>query len=117
MTGEEMERKIEFIVEQQVQFVTNMQRLEGNMQRLEQVQGKFESELQQLKEAALGTMSMIGTLGEFHKELTRSHKELAASHNILAKAQAETNKRLNAFIVVLEKHLTGNGAKGKRKKR
>ncbi len=28
MTSEEMERKIEFIVEQQAQFVGNMQRLE-----------------------------------------------------------------------------------------
>ncbi len=65
----------------------------------------------------MGTVSRIGTLSEFHKELVRSHKELAKSHQILAKAQAETNECLNAFIVVLEKHLTSNCAKGKRKKR
>ncbi len=35
----------------------------------------------------------------------------------LAKAQVETNEHLNAFIVLLDKHLAANGAKGKRRKR
>jgi len=81
MTGEEMERSIEFILEQQAKFTEDMQKLK-----------EFGFEL---AKAQIRTQNEIATLAEFHKRL--------------ADAQKMTEERLSALIALMERRFGGNG--------
>ena len=82
MTGEEMERAIAFILEQQAQFAANQQRHEETMHRIEAAQ-----EL---------TAQQITHLGAAMIELTEAH--------------TRTDGRLNALINTVERHISeGHG--------
>ena len=96
MTYEEMERTMQFILEQQAQISGNVQRHDENLLAIE-------TKLQGLEEVVL-------KLADSHVLLVNSHKELASrlaeSHGRLEEAQAETQERLNAFIVFVEKYIS-----------
>ena len=99
MTNDEMERALEFLVKQQAQFSTNLQRLEQNLGTVEQNLG-----------------ATVNILGELTKtQLRMAESEILRDNRIaeLAKAQqrtdealAETNDRLNSLIVVVERYFS-----------
>ena len=106
MTNEEVERAIEFIVNQQGLFVSDMQRLEQNLGKLEQ---------------NLGTLGQnLGATVNILSELTKTQLRMAESEILrdnriaeLAKAQtrtdealAKTNDRLNSLIMVVERYFS-----------
>lgn len=89
MTGEEMERAIAFILEQQAQFAANQQRHEETMHRIEAAQ-----EL---------TALQVQHIGAAMAELTEAHTR---TENTLA----ETNEKLNALVIAVERHISeGHG--------
>lgn len=106
MTDEEMERKMEFIIEQQAQFVVNFQ-------KLEEAQTRGERRTSELEGAVVAIVNIVGRLAEAQERTDARISELAEAQTRLTDAQertesalAETNERLNAFIVVVERYIT-----------
>ncbi len=99
MSEEEMNRKMEFIIEQQAQFVVDVHKLEENQQALTTKHGV-------LADALLSVVGMVGKLTQDQEELRAEVKQLAASQKRTDERLAETNERLNIFIDVLERYIT-----------
>jgi hypothetical protein len=99
MSNEEMNKKMEFIVEQQAQFA-------ADIQVMREVQAQDVKLLKQqdrrLSDAVVAVMGMIGNL-------VQSQTRTDESIKLLTEAQARTEKRLNAFINVVERYISGNG--------
>jgi hypothetical protein len=81
MTFEEMERTMQFILEQQAQISGNVQRHDENLLVIE-------TQLQGLEKVVL-------KLADSHVLLVNSHKELAEGFKRLQQAQTESQERLD----------------------
>lgn len=112
MTQEEMERTMQFIIEQQSHFAGSLDRLVARMDQLAERQDHFQMELGQLKDvqakaqaqmdkltaATLGLVSIVGNLTDKIETLTEQ-------------GQATTEK-LDHFITVVERYISA-GRNGK----
>jgi len=95
MTNEEIQRTIEFILEQQAQFATRMQRDEARLTRLED---------------AFATLVNLARITDGRLDTTESRLDvLTDKMAILAEAQAHTDQRLSALIDVFERYIGRNG--------
>lgn len=106
MTDEEMNQKIEFIVEQQAKFA-------ADLAVTREVQAR-DSKL--LKDGMLGLIDLIGSLVRVQEAadrkinfLSEAQVRLTEAEIRLTEAQARTEARLNIFINVVERHLSSNG--------
>ncbi|HXI26523.1 MAG TPA: hypothetical protein VNG71_21895 [Pyrinomonadaceae bacterium] len=99
MTNDEMERALEFLVKQQAQFGTDMQRVEQNLGKLEQNLGATVNVLSELTKTQLRMTE---------SEILRDTRiaELAKAQTRTDEALAETNDRLNSLIVVVERYFS-----------
>ncbi|HLY60023.1 MAG TPA: hypothetical protein VKV95_04605 [Terriglobia bacterium] len=97
MTSDEMDKKIEFILNMQAQFEANVGNLATNMAR-------SETNIDSLRVSVAG-------LAEVVKESIRISDErfsrLDDKLNKLADAQKAADERLNTLIHVVERHITG----------
>ncbi len=99
MTYEEMERTMQFILNQQAQISANVQRHDEYLSRIEANMDRLEANMEGLEDVVL-------KLANSHVLLVNSHKELEEAFRRLAEAQAETQERLDAFIVSVEKYIS-----------
>ena len=99
MRNEEMNKMMEFIVEQQAQFA-------ADIQVMREVQAQdvklLKEQDRRLSDAVLAVVGMIGNL-------TQSQTKTDETIKLLTEAQKRTEERLNAFITVVERYLSGNG--------
>ena len=99
MTHEEMERAIDFVLQQQAKFASDMQQLTAFGSELARAGIRTEKKLAELAEAQKQTDARVAVqaaeLKEFQKLTEAKFAELA--------------DRLNIFINVVEGHLSGNG--------
>lgn len=99
MRNEEMNKKMEFIVEQQAQFA-------ADIQVMREVQAQdvklLKEQDRRLSDAVLAVVGMIGNL-------TQSQTKTDETIKLLTEAQKRTEERLNAFITVVERYISGNG--------
>ncbi len=113
MTSEEMERTMQFVRQQQAQFSTDIQQMNGVLATQSQL-------LSTQNQAIVAVVGMIGKLTEAqtHAEgriatLETKMTELGTKMAALAEAGKETEDRLNAFIVFVEKYISSrNGERG-----
>ena len=114
MTYQEMERSMEFILQQQARSEAWLLRFEASVQRsidsiLDQ-EAKNSSDIIQLK--TLGVKLAQSQL-RTDKRLAASHERLEKlikdSHRELAEVQKKTDLRFNAFIAALERQFGRNG--------
>jgi hypothetical protein len=99
MSNEEMDKKMEFIVEQQAQFAADIEVL-----REVQAAGAklLKAETKLLKEE-------INVLKELYRNLSEAVTTVVGLVGTLAQTQTRTEERLNAFINVVERYISGNG--------
>jgi uncharacterized protein YoxC len=97
MDDEKLERTIEFILNNQAQFSVDIQKLQDAHQ-------SAEKRLNQLESAAVGLYNATTDLTKNVNELTNDVKELRA-------AQKETDERLNAVILMVERYLSRENGK------
>ena len=94
MTNEEMQKTMEFILEQQAQFAANIQKLQeeriGDNARLRRLEESF----QLLVQLAQSTDSRLDIL--------------ESNMSALAKAQTHTDERLSALIDIVREGRNGN---------
>lgn len=110
MTNEEMNKKMEFILEQQAQFAVNLQRLE---ERMEDFQMKAEARLSRLEGAVVGVVGLIDRMIKVQERTDENVAELTKQVLALAEAQirtdkrlVETDERLNTLITVVERFIS-----------
>jgi len=106
MSNEEMNKKMEFIVEQQAKFA-------AEIEILREVQA---TQYGRLSDALI---SVVGIVGNLVQAQTRTEERinllaqaLISSEgriNQLAQSQERTDERLSAFINVVERYISGNG--------
>ena len=116
MSEEEMQRKMEFIVNQQAQFAVDIQ-------QLREAQNALTTKHAKLADALLTVVGIVGRLTEAQERMAqeqeRAAKERAESQERtnaalaeMAKAHAATDERLNIFINVVERYISRNGRNG-----
>ena len=99
MTYEEMERTMQFILEQQAQFSANQQAAEERVTRLE----RNVSGLAMNVSGLTGVVSDLATnMSQMSRAQTQTYEVVAA----LAEAQRHTEEKLDAFIGVLERYIS-----------
>lgn len=109
MIPEEMERTIQFILAQQAQFSSDIMQLKETSDVILKSQTD-------LTKALTTVVGMVGDLAAAQKETAAQVGQLSESFRGLAEAQtrtentvAELSDRVNAFIVVVERYISGNG--------
>jgi hypothetical protein len=107
MTNEEMQRKMEFIVEQQAQFAVHIQQLEAerirDRPRLIRLEKRFEESFQRLVALAEITDSRLDKLEESTSRFETKTIALETNMAALVAAQTHADERLSALInIVME---------------
>ena len=97
-----IERTIEFILENQARAEVRMEKAEIRaVERDRKVNLRLDALtklIHQGMKTLAGTQVQLQEIAQSHKELAQSHKELAQSHKGLVQAQKETDRTLRAFI-------------------
>ena len=97
MTLDEMDKKIESILQMQAQFEANIGKLETNVARSEANVGNLRASIADLALVVRDSIKMNDD------RFTRFDQKMLE----LAEAQKTTDERLNALISVVERHITG----------
>ena len=104
MTPEEIERTIQFILQHEAEVFARIDRLGSTVEHNEQAIERHDRGMSQLTD-------LVGRLAQAEIHLVERMDTLAGAHK-------ETDERLNALIVTVERYIAGrNGdpARGKRK--
>ena len=106
MSNEELNKKIEFIIEQQAKFVVDLD-------VLREVQA---ASSRSFSDALFGMLSVVGNLTQAQVRTEESVKLLSEAQTrtdesiqSLTESQKRTDERLNIFINVVERYMSGNG--------
>ena len=107
MNNEQLERQMEFIIEQQAQFAVDIQQLKETQ--------KAEAALWREKHQSLNeaVTAVVGIVGRLAKAQDRTDDQISE----LTNKQAETDDRLNVLVDVVERYFSGNGDAQKTRKR
>jgi hypothetical protein len=105
MTNEEMEKTMQFILEQQAQFTANFQKIEGAREKDEEARKKDSARITRLEES----FQLLVQLAQNHDErlVALTEAQIRTSEQI-----AETDERLNALIAVVERYISSKGQNG-----
>ena len=120
MTNGDLDKRIEFIIEQQAQFSADIEvmrevhaadtKLHKEETKLVREDAKLMKEqIRSLNDAVTAVVGMVGRLSEAQE---RTDATVAQRFAELAAAQERTEERLSIFINVVERHLGGNGVSG-----
>jgi hypothetical protein len=101
MTNDEVEKRIEFIIEQQAQFATDIQQLREAQAQTDQL----------LNRLAAVTLEGFKDVNAKLDALVDSHIRLTDSHERLAEAQARTDETLRNLIAVVDRHFRDRNGK------
>jgi hypothetical protein len=107
MTNEEMQRNMEFIVEQQAQFAANIQRLQEERIRDTPRITRLEESFQLLVRLAENSDLRMDRLESATTALESTTTALAANMAALAVAQTHTDERLTALIDIVREERNG----------
>jgi chromosome segregation ATPase len=119
MTNEEMEKTMQFILEQQAQFTANFQKIEEAREKDEEARKKDSARITRLEES----FQLLVQLAQNHDErlVTLAEAQIRVSEQIAATDEqiaamnertAETDERLNALIAVVERYISSKGQNG-----
>src|SRR4029453_5096036 len=129
MNNEEFNRKMAFIVEQQAQFASDIQRLQESQVQLQESQVKFQASQAQTDQVVAQAAETVGQMGEVVTRLANvthaGFAEVNAKINALVDAQirteenlvrtdknvASTDESLKHLIAVVVRYLSGRNGK------
>lgn len=99
MTEDEMQRTMQFILDQQAQFATNIQRLEESHALAVERIGRLEG-------AVVGVVNLLDRLTQAQERTVAQVLELTGSATALAGVQTRTDEGLKALIDIIERHFS-----------
>ena len=103
---ERIEQKIEFIVNQQAQFLIDLQRLQETQTVMQKQIGALQEQIGQLNQAVVALVGMVGKLAEAQAKTEAKLAEVIEGMRRLEEKGAETEERLNVFISFVERYLS-----------
>jgi 3-phenylpropionate/cinnamic acid dioxygenase small subunit len=101
MMNEEMQKTIQFILEQQAQFTVNQQKVEERITRLE-------TNMAELARAQTDTSRAVADISKVVTDILRVQAHMNEVVAVMADTHAHTEQKLDAFIGVLERYISGN---------
>ena len=99
MSDAEMNKKMEFIVDQQAKFA-------ADIEMMREVQA---TDAKRLGDGLIGVIHIVGQLAQSHMRTEETVNTLTQDFSRLAQAQAHTEERLTILINIVERHMGGNG--------
>ncbi len=99
MTNEEMQKTMQFILEQQAQTSINLQ-------KLEEAHSRAEARISRLEGAVVGIVNLMDQLTKAQERTDASVNELATRMTELADSQRRTDERLNILINSVERYIS-----------
>jgi hypothetical protein len=99
MSNEDLNRKMEFIIEWQAKFAADM----------EMMREVHAADSRLVKDGLIGVVDIVGSLARAQERTEGTVNSLAADIKLLTEAQSRTDERLNNLISVVERHISGNG--------
>lgn len=107
MNNEEIQKTMEFILEQQAQFAANIQKLQEERMRDDSRIKRLEESFQLLVKLAQSTDTRLETLETNMATLEITMATLETSMAALADAQAHADERLSALIDIVREGRNG----------
>jgi uncharacterized phage infection (PIP) family protein YhgE len=107
MTNEEMQKTMEFILEQQAQFAANIQKLQEERMRDGSRIKRLEDSFQLLVQLAQSTDTRLDTLESNTAILESNMATLESNMATLAESQAHADERLSALIDIVREGRNG----------
>jgi hypothetical protein len=101
MTPEEMQHSIEFLIDHHAKFAVKMDQIES-------AQLKFQLQLGNMGEAVIAVIGMVGRVTEAQINADARIAEVAAAQLKTDEELSELAKRLNAFVLVVERYISEN---------
>jgi chromosome segregation ATPase len=98
MTPEEIDRTIQFILQHEAEVFARIDRLSSTVERHEQAIERHDREISQLTD-------LVGRLAQAEIHLVERMDALAERMDAMAAAHKETDERLNALIVTVERYI------------
>jgi hypothetical protein len=105
---ENIERTMQFILEQQAQFGSNIQKIEQEQQALWDEHKVIVKDLQQLTAVVGSIAHLLQNTNAIVERLAQQVVELSAAQTRTVAAQVQTDERLNALITAVERHLSNH---------
>ena len=106
MNNEEIERKMNFIVEQQAQFASDIQRLQESQERTEQIVAQTSKTVAETSETVALVVETVGQMGDVVTRLANvthaGFTDVNAKINALVDAQIRTEENLTNFIAAVD---------------
>ena len=99
MSDAEMNKKMEFIVEQQAKFA-------ADIEIMREVQA---TDAKRLGDGLIGVIDIVGHLARHQMRTEDNVNSLTQEVNRLTQAQAQTEESLQILINTVERRLSGNG--------
>jgi uncharacterized protein YukE len=107
MTDQEMQKKMEFIIEQQAQFTVNIDVLRENVSLLAESQKRTDETVANLARMQTHMNEVVAVMAEAQQRMFEAQERTD-------RKMAETDDRLNTLINVVERHIS-EGHNGKSK--
>ncbi len=115
MTNEEFEKRMEFIVEHQARFASDIQQLQEAQARTEKSLARTEQALAQTQQAVARTEQVVAETGQIvarlanvtsagFQDVTVKIDALVDSHIRLTEAQSRTDENLRNLIAVVDRY-------------
>jgi ABC-type transporter Mla subunit MlaD len=110
MTNEEMQKTMEFILEQQATFTVNLDQLGEKVNQLAEAQGRMEATIERIVEVQQRTIDVVAAIADAQQRTEARVAELAEAQARTDERLAQTDERLNVLIGVVERYFS-NGRK------
>lgn len=111
MDDEKLERTIEFILNNQAQFTVDIQKLQEAHQSAEKRSNQLERVAVGLFNGLTDLTKNVNQLTEDVKELRKIQDDGTREMRELRESQKETDERLNAVILMVERYLSRENGK------
>ena len=111
MTNEEMQKAMEFIVNQQAQFAADIQKLQEAQAQLQQSQAQMQEAQAQMQESQAQTVQLLNRLAAV---TVKGFEDTNAKINALVDAQTRTEESVRSLTSIVDRHFREgrNGGNG-----
>ncbi len=111
MSNEEFERRMEFIIEQQAQFASDMQQLREAQAHTEQVLSQTGEAVARTGEVVAQTVEAMAQSSDVVLRLAQGtldrFDDVDAKINVLVDSQIRTDENLQSLIAVVDRYFSG----------
>jgi 2C-methyl-D-erythritol 2,4-cyclodiphosphate synthase len=106
MSEEEMQKKMEFIIEQQAQFAVNIDLLREAQQRTEERLAEVAAAQAQLSQSQVQMSRAQTHMNEVVAVMAEAQERMIEAQERTDQKLAETDERLNTLINIVERHIS-----------